>query len=108
MDTSPSINSKNMLLVFSHLAGWALFIYVTMPLIGRKEEMPWPDLFPWLFAVSYLFLAAYFYFNMHVLVLHFLSKKKILLFLGISIFAYFIYCFALPWLFRHFFMPGPP
>ena len=108
MDTLSSFKSRNLLLVFSHLSGWALFIYITMPLIGRKEEMMGPDLFPWLLAVSYLFLAAYFYFNVHVLVLNFLSKKKLLLFLGITVIAYFIYCFAIPWLFRHFFMPEPP
>ena len=108
MNTQSPVKSKNLLLVIFHLVGWVLFVYITMPLIGGKEEMPGPNLFPWFFAVSYLFLAAYFYFNVHVLVLSFLSKKKILLFLLITIVAYFIYCFVIPWLFRHIFMPEPP
>ena len=101
-------NSKKLLLIFSHLSGWALFVYITMPLLGRKEEMPGPDMFPLFFAISYLFLAAYFYLNIHVLVLRYLSKKKIILFLGITIIAYFLYCFVIPWLFRQFFLDEPP
>ena len=108
MDTTLLIKSKKLLLIFSHLAGWALFVYITMPLLGRKEDMPGPDLFPWFFAISYLFLAAYFYYNVHVLVLRFLSKKKIILFLGITVVAYFFYCFVIPWLFHQFFLPEPP
>ena len=108
MNISLQMKSKKPVLFVSHLAGWALFVYITIPMIDRKEEMPVPDMFPWLFAGSYLFLAAYFYFNFHVLVLRFLSKKRILLFLGITVFAYFVYCFVIPWLFRHFFMPEPP
>ena len=118
IDIPLSTKSKKLLLVFSHLAGWALFVYITMPLLGRKEEMPGPNLFPCFFAVSYLFLAVYFYLNVHVLVLRYLSKKKIIIFLGITAVAYFFYCFILPWLFRQFFldelqfmremMPGEP
>ena len=108
MDSPSLTKSKRLLLIFFHLAGWAFFVYVTMPLLGRKGEMPGPDLFPWFFTLSYLFLASYFYFNIHVLVLRFLSKKKIILFLVITAVAYFLYCFVIPWLFQELFLPEPP
>ena len=107
MGIIPSTKNKKLLLFISHLAGWALFVYITMPLYGRRVEMPWSSMFPWIFAISFLFLIAYFYFNVHVLVLRFLSKKKIILFLCFTTVAYFIYCFVIPWLFRQLFLDGP-
>jgi Putative regulator of cell autolysis len=107
MDTLLS-KRKKLLLIISHLAGWVLFIYLTMPLANRKEDMPDSSLFPWFFVTSYLFLIAYFYFNIQVLVLRFLSKKRIILFLGITFVAFFLYCFAIPWLIRHCFLTESP
>ncbi|MDR3269766.1 MAG: sensor histidine kinase [Tannerella sp.] len=96
--------SKKTLLVVCHLIGWALFVYITVPLINRTERMPEMSLFPWVFVTGYLFLIAYFYFNSQVFVSHFLSKKKIMLFLGITVVAYFLYCFVIPWIFRQLFI----
>ena len=108
MDNKSSTKSKKLLLIISHLAGWALFVYITMPMIGRREELTGQVLFPWFFVISYLFLAAYFYYNVHVLVLRSLSKKKIILFLGIAVIAYCFYCFIIPWIFHTFFFHEPP
>jgi hypothetical protein len=106
MDTLSS-HSKKALLLISHLLGWALFIYITAPLISRTEHLR-GNLFPWLFITSYLFLIAYFYCNLHVFVPHFLSKKRIVLFLGITIVAYVLFCFVIPSVFRQYFTPELP
>jgi hypothetical protein len=102
-----SSKNKKTLLAVSHLVGWALFIYVTAPLISRMEHPP-GNRFPWLFVMSYLFLMAYFYLNGHVFVPHFLSKKRIALFLGLTVVAYGLFCFVIPFVFRQYFMPEPP
>ena len=107
MDTSLS-KGRISLVVFSHLVGWILFVYVTMPLLDKRAEVASSPLFPWFFVVCYLFLIVYFYFNIHVFVLRFLSKKKIILFLGITAVAYFLYCFVIPWVLREYFFPEPP
>jgi hypothetical protein len=106
MDTLSS-HSKKALLLVSHLVGWALFIYITVPLISRTEHPP-GNIFPWLFILSYLFLIVYFYGNLHILVPNFLSKKRILLFLGITVAAYILFCFVIPAVFRQYFMPERP
>ena len=101
---TPLTKGKGALLFILHLAGWALFIYLTIPMIGKKEGMPAFHPFLLIFIISYLFLIIYFYFNIHILVLRFLSMEKIMLFLGITIVAYVLYCFVIPWLF----LPDPP
>jgi hypothetical protein len=98
---------KKTLLVIFHIIGWALFIYITAPLVNRAAHPP-GSLFPWLFIMSYLFLVAYFYFNSHVFVPRFLSKKRILLFLGFTVVAYVLFCFAIPAVFHQFFTPEMP
>ncbi|MDR3250542.1 MAG: sensor histidine kinase [Tannerella sp.] len=101
--------SKKALLVVCHLAGWALFVYVTVPDINRTERMPEiPEmtLFPWIFAIGYLFLIAYFYCNSRIFVSRFLSRKKTVLFLGITLAACFVYCLVIPWIARHQFISG--
>jgi hypothetical protein len=106
MDMLSSQSKKALLFVF-HPLGWALFIYITAPLINRTEHPP-GNLFPWLFMMSYLFLIAYFYCNLHVFVPHFLSKKRIILFLGITIVAYVLFCFVIPAVFRQYFISELP
>ncbi|MDR1602094.1 MAG: sensor histidine kinase [Tannerella sp.] len=96
--------SKQALLIFFHLAGWALFIYLTFPHFNRAERLPDFHI-PWFAVGSYLFLAAYFYCNVHVFVPRFLSGKKIALFLGISVAAYLFFCSVVPLIFRQFFEP---
>jgi sensor histidine kinase YesM len=96
--------NKNALLLFLHLLGWTLFVYVTFPDFNRAKRMP--DIpFPWLSLISYLFLIVYFYCNSRIFVPRFLSVKKIALFLVISVTAYFLFCFAVPWVFRTFIAP---
>lgn len=100
--------SRRLLLVVCHLAGWALFVYVTMPQLSRRGELPEGALFLWMSVVSYLFLIAYFYLNVHLLVLCFLSKKRIVLFLGITVVAFIVYCFGIPWFLQPHVLPAPP
>jgi hypothetical protein len=103
MDTP---QSKKTLLVISHLLGWALFIYITAPLLNKAGRSP--DVFPWLFITSILFLVAYFYLNGHVFVPRFLSRKRIVLFLGITVAAYILFCLVIPAVARQYFMPELP
>ncbi|MDR3217401.1 MAG: sensor histidine kinase [Dysgonamonadaceae bacterium] len=98
-----SPKSKRALLVFFHLTGWLVFIYITMPGASGLERLPEDPLFPWLFGISYLFLIAYFYCNSNVFV-PLLSKKKIVSFLGVTIAVYLLFCFAIPWIFRQYFL----
>ncbi|MDR1338629.1 MAG: sensor histidine kinase [Prevotellaceae bacterium] len=102
-----SFKNKKILPAVSHLLGWALFVYITAPLINRTEH-PLGNLFPWLLIMSYLFLAVYFYFNGHVFVPHFLSKKRTALFLGFTLAAYALFCFVIPAIFHHFFISELP
>jgi hypothetical protein len=106
MNTLSSRNKK-IPLVISHCAGWALFVYITAPLINRTEH-PQGNLFPCLLITSYLFLAIYFYSNNHIFVPHFLSKKQILFFLGITVVAYIFFCFAIPYILHQHFISEPP
>jgi hypothetical protein len=101
-----SKNKKALLAVF-HLAGWALFIYITAPLINGTEH-PSRNLFPWMFVTGYLFLVAYFYLNGQVFVPRFLSKKRIVLFLGVTVAAYVLFCFVIPAVFHHYFVSELP
>jgi hypothetical protein len=103
MDWLPQ-KSRRALLIFCHLAGWALFVYLTFPHFSRAGRPPDFHI-PWFAAVNYAFLAVYFYSNVHVFVPRLLSGKRIALFLGISVAAYLFFCFAVPLVFRQFFEP---
>lgn len=105
--TKTILTQKNVLFVFSHLVGWGLFIYVTAP-IGNRAERPPDNLFHLIFVVSYLFLILYFYCNCNVLVPNFLSKKRLWSFIGITVFAYILFCFVIPSIFQQYFLPDPP
>jgi sensor histidine kinase YesM len=96
--------NKKALLIVSHLVGWTLFVYITAPLINRTEHPP-GNLFPWFFIMSYLFLMTYFYLNSLVFVPYFLSKKQTVFFIGITIFAYILFCFVIPNIFHRYFIP---
>ncbi|MDR2680076.1 MAG: histidine kinase [Tannerella sp.] len=96
--------NKNALLLLVHLLGWALFIYVSFPDFNRGERV-WDFHFPWFGVMNYLFLIVYFYCNSYIFVPRFLSVKKIALFLGVSVAAYFLFCSLLPWVFRTFTAP---
>jgi sensor histidine kinase YesM len=99
MNTLP-FQRKKMLLAVCHLLGWALFMYITAPLINGTEHQPENSMFRWIFMASYAFLVAYFYFNSHIFVPHFLSKRQIALFLGITLAAYVLFCFFVPYAFH--------
>jgi sensor histidine kinase YesM len=96
--------NKRALPLLIHLLGWALFIYVTLPNFDHPERLR-NFSFLWFEVINYLFLIVYFYCNSYIFVRRFLSMKKIALFLGISIVAYFLFCFAVPWILRTFMMP---
>lgn len=63
---------------------------------------------PGLFALSYSLLICYFYFNLKILIPELLSKKKVFLFIGITILIYLIICIVVPWIIQQHFMPQPP
>ncbi|MDR1780883.1 MAG: hypothetical protein LBR50_09175, partial [Tannerella sp.] len=91
------------LTIILHLAGWGLFIYLTMPHFNRMARMPAEDFF-WFPALSYLFLAIYFYANSSVFVPRYLSKRKVALYLLITAAAYLFFCVALSWVLRELFL----
>ncbi|MDR1023830.1 MAG: histidine kinase [Prevotellaceae bacterium] len=97
--------AKQTLLILLHLAGWTLFVYLTFPHF-KGVEPPLSSLrFPWLYVACYSFLAAYFYCNVHVFVPKLLSGKKIALFLCVTVIAYLLFCFTIPWVFRYLLIP---
>ncbi|MDR2119561.1 MAG: histidine kinase [Tannerella sp.] len=91
--------------MFFHLTGWALFVYLTLPHFNRGERLPDGLPLPWFSLISYVFLAVYFYCNNCVFVPRFLSGKKMALFLGITVTAYLLFCFVVPWICRELFLP---
>ncbi|MDR2627570.1 MAG: histidine kinase [Dysgonamonadaceae bacterium] len=104
-------NIKKALLPVLHLAGWALFVRITFPHMGRGgrggEMLPFP-LIP---AIEYSLLAVYFYLNTAVFVPRLLSKKKIAGFTGITTGGFLLFCVAIPWLIGQYFVhfaPAPP
>ncbi|MDR2691641.1 MAG: hypothetical protein LBB73_04990, partial [Dysgonamonadaceae bacterium] len=99
MDTLPSKNKKALLAVL-HSAGWVLFIRLTIP-AGRPVD---DIFFPLITGIEYALLAAYFYLNTFVFVPRLLSKKKTVLFLGITVAAFVLFCFAVPQLVRYCFL----
>lgn len=99
--------SKKTLFIISHLVGWAIFVYITAPLIDKPEQSL-GNPFSSLFIISYLYLIIYFYFNSHIFVPHFLSKKQIVFFLGITVVAYILFCFVIPNIFHRYFIPELP
>ncbi|MDR1343315.1 MAG: histidine kinase [Prevotellaceae bacterium] len=97
--------TQKALLMLLHLAGWALFVYLTVPHF-KGVEPPLSSLrFPWLYVACYSFLVAYFYCNAHIFVPRLLSGKRIALFLGVTVIAYLLFCFTIPWIFRHLLIP---
>ena len=97
-----SPTSRKALFVFFHLVGWALFIYLTIPHINGTERLGNDRFFPLFPLVEYALLACYFYLNTSLLVPRFLSGKKIILFLGITIVAFVFFCFVVPSLVREY------
>lgn len=96
--------NKMALFAFFHLVGWGLFIYLTAPMTNRAERPP-EDIIHWIFIVSYLFLILYFYCNSNFLVPHYLSKKRLWAFIGITVLAYILFCFVIPSIFQQYFLP---
>jgi LytS/YehU family sensor histidine kinase len=66
------------------------------------------EAFLWSFILNCLFLIAYFYFNLNVLVPCFLSKKKTVIYIAITLIFYCILCFAVPWIIRSLLQPSFP
>ncbi|MDR1610098.1 MAG: hypothetical protein LBS08_01125, partial [Candidatus Symbiothrix sp.] len=99
-----SPKGKKALLAVLHLAGWALFIRLTIPHINRMGRPVDDIFFPLVPVIEYSLLVVYFYLNASIFVPRLLSKKKIGLFLGITIAAFVLFCFAVPWLIRQYFI----
>ena len=106
-----SPKSRKTLLILFHLVGWALFIRFTIPYINKVKGPTNDILFQSVHITEYSLLAAYFYLNTSVFVPRLLSKKKIILFLSITITASVFFCFIIPSFVREYFMhyaPEPP
>ncbi|MDR0733864.1 MAG: sensor histidine kinase [Dysgonamonadaceae bacterium] len=104
--------SKHKKLMFTvlHIAVWALFIRLTIPRIMVERSVN-DIFFPLIIAMEYSLLIVYFYLNGSVFVPRLLSKKKTALFLAITIAAFILFGFAVPWLVRQYFvhfMSEPP
>jgi hypothetical protein len=91
-----SFKNGNVLLLLSHLAGWGLIVFVTVPSFNWGDETPVNTSFTWYMLASLLFLILYFYLNVIILVPRFLSMKKIFFFLGITVAAFLLFCFVMP------------
>jgi hypothetical protein len=98
-------NKKAWILV-AHLMGWAVFLYMTVPLQHRMAHQS-DYAFSMMLGVSCLFLIAYFYYNKNVVVPRFLPKQ-IMAFLGITLLAYMIFSLIIPNLIHHFYQPEIP
>jgi hypothetical protein len=104
MEILPS-KSKKALTVVAHLAGWALFVHLTFPRAGWTEPPSGSDFLLLLpFLAEYLLLAGYFYLNAAVFVPRLLSKKRMALFLAITVALFAFFCFAVPCLLRQYFL----
>ncbi|MDR2057707.1 MAG: histidine kinase [Dysgonamonadaceae bacterium] len=89
---------------FLHLSGWIIFTFIFMPFVDEPEMLK-KEGFLWSFILNCLFLIVYFYFNLNILVPYFLSKKKIIIYIAITLVFYFLLCFVIPWIIRHSFQP---
>lgn len=92
-------------LILAHIIGWAVFI--VFPIINEPGLVHAISMHPTLFIASNLFLISYFYCNLNVFVPSFLSKKKIIVFFGIT-FACILLYFIFPWIFHSFFFSEQP
>jgi hypothetical protein len=81
---------KKALQLLVHLAGWAVFFRLVLPDSEWMQRNPWP------FVGNMLLLFGYFYLNMNLLVPRLLSKKKVVAYIGVTLFCFFLICFALP------------
>jgi hypothetical protein len=91
--------------ILLHLTGWMLFVYLTFPHFNRAERFHDTSFLSWFAILNCSFLVAYFYLNAGIFVPQFLSRRKITLFLGISVGAYLLFCFVIPFLYRHYTEP---
>lgn len=95
------ISKEKAILIFAHSVGWIIFI--ATPIINDTNMLARISRHPGLFILDNLFLLTYFYLNLNVLVPHFLSKKKILAFIGLSLGGLLLY-FVITWVVpQHFF-----
>jgi hypothetical protein len=87
------MKNKRALLLFAHLAGWIIFIW----LVFLEEPRPHDVVlkYPLPFVVSALLLIGYFYLNLYCLVPRLLSKKRILAFVGSSVICFLVICTVL-------------
>ncbi|KAA6302550.1 MAG: Sensor histidine kinase YehU [Candidatus Ordinivivax streblomastigis] len=92
-------------MILAHTIGWAVFI--VFPILNEPGLLHAISRHPMFFLASNLFLISYFYFNLTVFVPCFLSKKKIILFFGITLACVSLF-FILPWIFRSYFSPERP
>ncbi|MDR0835614.1 MAG: histidine kinase [Tannerella sp.] len=98
-------SGEKTIVFLGHLTGWLIFIVT--PIFNDPDVLEGFSRHPEFFIMNNLFLIAYFYLNLTVFVPHFLSKKKILLFIGITLGCMFVY-FILPDIVHKYFLPEPP
>jgi hypothetical protein len=97
-----TMKHKKTLQLFAHLAVWAIFFRLMHPDSELMQRNPLP------FVGNIALLVGYFYLNMNLLVPRLLSKKKVLAYVGITLFCFFMICFTLPSLIHQFLDFGPP
>lgn len=99
------ISKEKAILIFAHSVGWIIFI--ASPIINDTNMLAAISRHPGFFIVSNLFLLAYFYLNLNLFVPYFLSKKKILAFIGISLGGLLLYFVIMRLVPQHFFAEMP-
>ncbi|OAV67520.1 Inner membrane protein ypdA [Bacteroidales bacterium Barb6XT] len=92
-------------LILAHITGWAIFI--VFPIVNEADLWQAVSRHPTLFIATNLFLISYFYLNLNLFVPCFLSKKKIIVFFGVT-FACIVLYFIIPWIFHSYFFSGQP
>ncbi|MDR0572620.1 MAG: sensor histidine kinase [Tannerella sp.] len=93
---------KKALQALAHLAGWAVFFRLTLP----DNELMQRNLLP--VVGNMTLLVGYFYLNMNLLIPSLLSRKKVMAYMGVTLFCFFLICFALPSLVHQFHDFGRP
>jgi hypothetical protein len=92
-------------LIFLHVIGWIIFI--VSQIINGPEILEIISKRPMFFILNNSFLIAFFYLNLNIFVPHFLSKKKIMAFVGITLGCVLLY-FVIPWIIRQYFLTELP
>jgi hypothetical protein len=93
---------KKALQLLVHLVGWAVFFRLMLPESELVMNNPLP------FICNTLLLVGYFYLNINLLVPRLLSRKKVVAYMAVTLFCFFLICFAIPSLVHQFYDFGVP